>query len=140
MKNFILISFLVIGFISCKTTPQGRKETSKHPKSLIINSSIPYATELHKVRILNTKITDDILQIKIEYSGGCEKHDFNLIFNEIWKKSMPPKITLFLEHKDGNDKCKALVSEVLKFDIKNLKEKTNEVYINLVGYSKSIKY
>ena len=126
--------------MSCKTIPQRHKDTSKYHKTLIINSSITYSTELHKVRILNTKIIDDILQIKIEYSGGCEKHDFNLIFNEIWKKSMPPKITLFLEHKDGNDKCKALVSEVLKFDIKKLKEKTNVVYINLVGYSKSIKY
>ena len=126
--------------MSCKTIPQRHKDTSKYHKTLIINSSIPYSTELHKVRILNTKIIDDILQIKIEYSGGCEKHDFNLIFNEIWKKSMPPKITLFLEHKDGNDKCKALVNEVLKFDIKKLKEKTNVVYINLVGYSKSIKY
>ena len=126
--------------MSFKTIPQRHKDTSKYHITLFINSSITYSTELHKVRILNTKIIDDILQIKIEYSGGCEKHDFNLIFNEIWKKSMPPKITLFLEHKDGNDKCKALVSEVLKFDIKKLKEKTNVVYINLVGYSKSIKY
>ena len=130
----------MIGFISCKTFPPRYKDTSSHAKTLIINASAVYPSELNKVRILDTKIIGDILQIKIEYSGGCEKHDFNLIFNGVWKRSLPPKISLFLEHKFEHEKCKSLVSKIIEFDIKKLKEKNNEVYINLVGYSKSIKY
>ena len=140
MKNFVLILFVVIGFISCKTFLSRSKDTSSHAKTLIINSSAVYSSELNKVRILDTKIIGDILQIKIEYSGGCEKHDFNLIFNGVWKRSLPPKISLFLEHKFEHEKCKSLVSKIIEFDIKKLKDKNNEVYINLVGYSKSIKY
>lgn len=130
----------MIGFISCKTFLSRSKDTSSHAKTLIINSSAVYSSELNKVRILDTKIIGDILQIKIEYSGGCEKHDFNLIFNGVWKRSLPPKISLFLEHKFEHEKCKSLVSKIIEFDIKKLKDKNNEVYINLVGYSKSIKY
>jgi len=140
LKYFVLISFVVVGFISCKTFPSRYKDTPNNHRTLIINTSAVYSAELNKIRILDTEIIGDILQMKIEYSGGCEKHDFNLIFNGIWKKSMPPKITLFLEHKYEHEKCKSLVSKVIKFDIKKLKEKNSEVYINLVGYSKSIKY
>ena len=132
--------FVVIGFISCKTFPSRSKDTSSHAKTLIINSSAVYSSGINKVRILDSKIIGDILQIKIEYSGGCEKHDFNLIFNGVWKRSLPPKITLFLEHNYEHEKCKSLVSKIIEFDIKKLKEKNNEVYINLVGYPKSIKY
>jgi len=58
----------------------------------------------------------------------------------MWKKSMPPKVSLFLEHDNGNDQCESIIQKTVQFDIKKLKENSKEVYIYLVGYSKSIKY
>lgn len=126
---------------SCKTFPPRYKDAQAQlDTELIIDQKFQYPSELNNCSILEAKINGDYLLLDIEFTGGCEQHRFNLYFNEVLMKSMPPKATLFLNHIDNNDKCESIVQKTLKFNIKKLKEKSNEMYIYLVGYSKSLKY
>ncbi len=133
-----------MSLISCKTFPPRYKDTSKYPKGLIYDASNRYESEFKNFLIVDAKVTEGILELKTQIPGNCHHNHFNLVFNEIWMKSMPPKVTLFLEHKDGNDQCNSKRNQAkvgpIKFNIKKLKEHHSEIIINLVGYSKSIKY
>jgi|TARA_B100000795_G_C22722834_1_gene408201 hypothetical protein len=129
-----------MSFISCKTFTPRYKDTNGYTKELIFDKSFKFASDLNKIAILDCNLKGDVLEINVKYSGGCEDHSFNLVFDEMWKKSMPPKVSLYLEHKDGDDLCKSNIKKTVRFNIKKLKKHYNEVHINLVGYSKSINY
>lgn len=131
----------MIGLFSCRTFPPRYKDAnSRIVNHLIVDKNYKYSKALNSYTIVDADIKKDVLELKVEYSGGCEQHDFKLYFNEILMKSMPPKATLFLEHQNNNDQCESIVQKTLKFNIKKLKEKSNELYIYLVGYKKSLKY
>lgn len=141
MKNYSILLVVFVSLISCKTFPSHRKESqSTIVKSIIVDQDYKYAESISNCTILNAEINNDTLEIKVEYPGGCELHNFNLYFDDVLKKSMPPKVTLFLEHKDNSDRCESILKKTLKFNIKKLKEKSSEMYIYLVGYSNPLKY
>lgn len=62
-----------------------------------------------------------ILTVIVQYSGGCKNHEFKLISNQRYMKSMPPQLPLYLEHQANNDNCRALVIQTLKFDVTKAK-------------------
>jgi hypothetical protein len=46
---------------------------------------------------------------------------------------MPPQLTLYLEHENNNDMCRALIRTTLKFDLKEVRfpgGKEMKLYIN----------
>lgn len=141
MKNYSILFVVFISLISCKTFPPRYKDAqSRVVKDLIVDQEYKYAQSISNCKIITAAINNDTLEIEVEYTGGCEIHTFNLYFDEVLKKSMPPKATLFLEHKDNSDQCESMLTKTLKFNIKKLKEKSNEMYIYLVGYSHTLKY
>ena len=100
------------------------------PFSLTLHHSRPYTLEYptlgggtgrERVRIEN-----DILFAPVQYSGGCEDHDFDLFANE------DPRVLpigagdyredLHLIHSSKPDMCEALVSEIRLFDLKPLRD------------------
>lgn len=139
MSRFLVISLIFIGLYSCKSVSSDNASISE-AKKIVFNKDFFYPRDLYRIQILNANIEKDNLILDVRYGGGCKDHEFNLIFNEVWMKSMPPKISLYLEHKNQNDSCQAIMNKTLKFNIKKLKENSNEMFINMVGYSKQIKY
>lgn len=57
------------------------------------------------------------LDAAVEYSGGCEAHGVDLIFDGSWRESFPVQTTAWLTHFDPGDLCDARPHEVRRFDL-----------------------
>lgn len=109
-------------------------------KSVVINKELNLDVN-DPFEILDAKISGETLSITVQYSGGCEKHEFDLFGNGIYMKSLPPQTSVILVHKANNDKCRSLIEKVIEFDVSNLKYgKSGPVMINLQNYDKKIQY
>lgn len=81
------------------------------------------------------------LHLRVTYSGGCEEHQFNLYFNKQYAKSYPPQATLFLEHIDNNDRCRAMITKEIVFDLTGIEYPgTSELVIRLNNTDKKLSY
>ncbi len=78
-------------------------------------------------------ITDDDLQLKITYSGGCEDHEFDLLISPSFLESLPVQVSTLLMHNANNDSCDTLISEVISFDLNSLKERYKQCYFTESG-------
>jgi hypothetical protein len=68
--------------------------------------------------IKNVSITSNLLQIEVQYGGGCKTHEFILYVDSILIDGDPPILNFTLCHNANGDACKAIVSETLVFNIK----------------------
>ena len=68
------------------------------------------------------ELTGDILEISVSYGGGCEEHDFDLIFDGLFLESYPVIAPTLLSHDSHDDPCEAWITEILFFDLTPLKE------------------
>lgn len=86
-------------------------------------------------------IVDDTLVVDLAYSGGCADHEFGMCWDGFFAESEPVQITSFIAHESHDDKCAAVPSEQLVFDLVPLKEawqaaygsENGEITINLAG-------
>lgn len=113
--------------------------TKKNAKSLTIEKGVSYDGSA-PVTIKNAEINGDFLKLSVSYSGGCEEHEFDLLFNGMYAKSLPVQAKFFLKHNSNGDACKGLVHKELLFDVSELKKKQNHVIISVMGYKGKIEY
>ena len=66
-------------------------------------------------------IDDDELKmyITVQYGGGCEKHEFNMIWPEVITMIYPPNFSVILNHDANGDLCEAYLTEILEIDMKD---------------------
>lgn len=83
-------------------------------------ASTPYTTT-------SASIDGDVLGVGVQYSGGCEEHEFFLYGPTTIPDGDPANITLFLIHESNKDFCEALISETRQFDLTPLKNRWQEV-------------
>lgn len=84
---------------------------------------------------------ENILEIRVKYSGGCREHNFNLYTSKAYMKSMPPQLKLFLTHDNHSDHCRDLISQNLYFDISGARyEGQNKLLLIIHGYHGKIEY
>lgn len=65
-------------------------------------------------------VSGSILEVALNYSGGCEAHGIDLIFDRSWRESFPVQTTAWLTHHDPGDPCDARPHEVRRFDLTRL--------------------
>ncbi|KPK62044.1 MAG: hypothetical protein AMS21_08305 [Gemmatimonas sp. SG8_38_2] len=63
-----------------------------------------------------------ILELEVEYGGGCESHDHDLVAWGGWMESFPVQVNVLLSHEDRDDPCDALIHRTLRFDLTRLRE------------------
>jgi hypothetical protein len=73
-------------------------------------------------------LNKDMLKLFVQYSGGCEDHEFLLIGPTGFLESKPVQINLLLSHNANNDRCEAYLSEELEFDLTPLKIAWQQIY------------
>jgi hypothetical protein len=126
MRLFVLLSMVGIGLLSCKNNGQntGQPTAAKKEapvskaKEIIIENREPIKPNF---RLLEMTNESDILTIVVQYSGGCEEHDFNAYFSGGWAKSLPPQAAITLEHLNPkNDACRSMVKDTFQFNMKPL--------------------
>jgi len=128
----ILAAIMMTFFCNCKgkeeatasTMTEGTEETAsaEQPEVQMLSIDLEYSPRETDGFIINEVSIDGvILTVVVQYSGGCENHEFKMISNQRYMKSMPPQLPLYLEHQANNDNCRALVIQTLKFDVTKAK-------------------
>ena len=136
----LLLILLVLPVISSCKTKKVRQNTAKVLKELIIEKEFQFA-EVKTVSINAAEIEGDVLTLTLNYHGGKGMHSFDLYFNGIIMKSMPPQVNLFLKHTHTQENCEKLITETVSFDIKKLQMgDTGTVIIRLPGFNERLEY
>lgn len=154
MKNLpyaLFIGFAVFAlFTSCgrkKEMANAQTETSevKIPdptvQTVIVDEGFVPPRENGRFNVERMEMIDSHLHLEVSYSGGCEEHVFNLYTNKRYAKSYPPQLSLFLEHIDNNDRCRAMIQKELVFDLTGVEYPgTNELVLRLNNTDQNLHY
>lgn len=152
--KYIVLTIITLFLYSCTckkhTTDNGDQNTDAVATSnesfnnVIVDKEYVLPKENGDFKVLEATIEGDILTLKVSYGGGCETHEFNAYFNEMYMKSLPPKAAIFIEHKNNNDHCKKMITEDLKFDLTNVrypgKDKDYTIMIGVTNYEGYLEY
>jgi hypothetical protein len=144
MRNLFLLSVLVF-LGSCaasrttKTVATGSKQEQQVETKSVIVEPGHIVNEERDYTINSFSMEGDILNINITYRGGCGQHSFELYSNGFLKKSLPPQVDVFLEHKKENalaagrqEPCSKEIKQTLKFNISALKKPNyNLIVVNI---------
>ena len=71
---------------------------------------------LKSVKINRDSLT---MSINVSYAGGCEKHQFSLIWPDAIILIYPPNFSVILNHNANGDMCEAWLSETLVIDLQD---------------------
>lgn len=146
MKRLFSIAFLslllCLLLVSCKNKKETTttEEETQDQQSEMAEANESEVKEVTVDRSYHFRDTDpyeidtmwmvqDTLHIKVQYGGGCEPHEFELMSNGAYAKSMPPQMTLHLEHENNDDMCRGLITEELKFDLTPIRNPSTEKLI-----------
>lgn len=113
------------------------------PAKDIITAKLGESKRSDAVTINNARIEGNLMYLIVEYSGGCEEHEFELVGSYAVAKSMPPQRGIQLQHNANGDNCRALITDTLIANIEALAAaptKGSEIFLNLEGYGKQLKY
>lgn len=146
------ISIVVLG--GCKngkdtaTTTDSKSNTAEEPTEtiattpqVIIDPAFTPPKDNDSFTFQSISLTDSILTMVINYSGGCEEHNFELISNGMYAKSLPPQLNMFLKHDGNNDACRMLIIDTLVYDVSPTKYGSGqEVILRLNNTKETLRY
>jgi len=132
--HLLILVFLLFGCSGVKKTTENNKTESKIKVEEVLKVESFNGFQVSKnFKIEESLIQNEILEIRLTYSGGCAQHQFTLYTAQQYQKSLPPKLPLFLMHDTGGDACREIKQETLLFNIEDLKyegQKTVQFIIN----------
>lgn len=131
---FIITLGISIGMLSCGTSKEAAESAKEEnvPKAELVDNLGEYKGAA--VNIQSVLIKGNLMTIHVNYSGGCEEHEFKLVGSKIITKTMPVKRGITLYHDNKGDSCRELVDEILVFDISALGIDKQEVVLMLDGH------
>lgn len=162
MKNISYIVILLLFTIGCKpkqvttestekqqkegtelTVDEPRKITSLLPIQISESNDMKNIGDAYQIK--KAIIQDEQLWLTLTYGGGCEEHEFQLLFNNAYseggEESNSKKINLTLHHNGNNDRCRSIVSQNIRFDLKQLQTPdTKHLDIQLSGWETLLQY
>ena len=86
-----------------------------------------------KYALNSATITDDMLNISVSYSGGCEDHQFTLVVSDRFLESFPVQLHASIAHDANNDTCEAYPTENYRFDLTPIKTMYQVAYRQEAG-------
>jgi hypothetical protein len=136
---FLLLS--IVAFTSCKTAREKEAQTkaAQYPQGELVANFDSFRNSA-SFTITHVAIDGNNMIIDVEYSGGCEKHEFKLLGSEMIQKSLPPQRGVMLWHNNNGDSCRSIVEEKLTFDISAFAYEGGEIILNLDGWANPVSY
>ena len=135
MKSVLLVSISIL--ISCGTSS---KLDGNSKVKLAHIGDTNQKTDSYTIE--NARIEKNQLILTVNFSGGCEGFEGDLIGSNYLIKSFPAKRPIkFILQKEGE--CREFKSEQFVFDIKELaykQEKDSEIILLLDGYEQPLSY
>lgn len=118
MKNAIIFSTAL--FLTLCSCEEDSAVDQQSPASTITNGLTGLtdgyldsdAFALEDVRLIGT-----VLQLDVAYGGGCEEHEFYIVWPEIILAIYPPEFDIYVAHDANGDMCEAYLRETLEIDI-----------------------
>ncbi len=120
MKHILFFTIIISLTTSCFTNKGNNKtksEKGQMTKELIVDKEFKLIKKTLNYTIESASISGNILTIKV----NSEYKDFNLYFNGMYAKSLPPQATLFLVNTTENDSYDTKKTLTLNFDISKAK-------------------
>jgi hypothetical protein len=126
-KLFPLFLLLVFACNSNKPITIAKLSSGTTLVGILTNGQKPDIIS-NALQISNSSIIGDSLFLDLEYSGGCNTHEFHAYK----KKTEKDTVTLGIVHNGNGDACRAIISEKVWFDLSTLKtKKKNNLYIKM---------
>lgn len=121
-SNYLLILLLLITFSYCKKVNTGEPKSSriiltKDLAAFNTADSNRSAVSSAPFDLNQITLTGDSVEVSVAYSGGCEQHTFEIIWNGVITGTNPPAIDLIIQHNANGDSCKAHITETLTFPL-----------------------
>lgn len=139
----LLTGILVTTAVACTGSKKTMKDKNKTIIPVVRETNFNKPENTPAVTIEDWSIEGDIAALSVSYSGGCGEHTFTAHFNGNYMKSLPPKATVFLNHNNGGDNCRKLITDTLYIDLKEVrykKEGEGSVIIGFNGTEKTLEY
>jgi len=129
---------------SCKVISKTNAQKSATIRNIILKEEVSENLYDDPYKIVSAEVNKDILSIVVNFSGGCKNHEWLLTGTKNFKKSLPPKKGLTLEHNSNDDNCRKLITDTLYFDLETIKypgkESNYTVILELTKFNKIISY
>lgn len=143
-KNMKLLAFLAVSTLlfSCGNM---KNKSDKTDDIKVVKAALGDVvnTASDPISITAASIEGNILTLSVSYSGGCEKHIFDLLGSFSVMKSLPAKRSIKLIHIANSDKCRKMIEETISFDISDLamaKQSGSKIILLLDGYKDELSY
>jgi hypothetical protein len=132
--SLALVFVLGLAVIGCKGKKGATRDSAQLALPKVIVDST-YKAGLNTITIDSSSISGNTLRLYVNYSGGCKKHDIDLIWTGIMAKSLPPQLPMALRHNNHGDVCRQVVSEFREFDLSPLKSNGYKTMVlNIQGH------
>ncbi len=84
-------------------------------------------------RLTDVSVDRDSLMTSVEYGGGCESHEFNLIAGDRFYGEEENTVDIIISHNSHDDPCEALLRRTITFDLEPIQERYRENYSGRAG-------
>ena len=127
MYVFFFVCFVSLS--SCKTEPVLSLETADLNETELQETTTFTQTPFTFVDVV---LKGDTLIAKVQYSGGCGNHQFEIEKSGFLMKSLPPKQPIKITHRSDEDSCRALILEEIKLYIGDFRGTPNGTTVLLL--------
>ena len=127
MYVFFFVCFVELS--SCKTEPVLSLETADLNETELQETTTFTQTPFTFVDVV---LKGDTLIAKVQYSGGCGNHQFEIEKSGFLMKSLPPKQPIKITHRSNEDSCRALILEEIKLYIGDFRGTPNGTTVLLL--------
>lgn len=107
-------------------------------KKVVIDRSMKPVSPIDSLNITKVVISKNLLTITFSFLG-TKDDDFDLVFDGMYMKSLPPQATVRLKQVKKSGKI-ATQTKTMVFDVEPMKTKGTELHIKLDGYKEKIVY
>ncbi len=139
MKALLVTLAVLVSAANMKSC--NNKVKKEQVKEIIIDENMAVAPKKDETIKVSARINkNSIMELTVEYMG-CKDDEFDLVFNKMWMKSMPPKGVLFLKKTPGKCEQKKTYKKTYYFDLKNVQYSASDnVMLKIKNYTEYFKY
>ena len=126
---FVFFFVCFASLTSCKTETVMSLETADLNETALKETTTFTQTPFTFVDVV---LKGDTLIAKVQYSGGCGNHQFEIEKSGFLMKSLPPKQPIKITHRSNEDSCRALILEEIKLYIGDFRGTPNGTTVLLL--------
>jgi len=119
-------------------TGNTKSEMVNPVKKVVIDRSMTPVPAIDDLKISSASISQSFLTVTFSYTG-TDDDDFDLIFNGMYMKSLPPQATVRLKQVKKSGEV-GTQTKTMIFDVEQMKSNGTELHIKLDGFSDKLVY